>query len=518
MRRVFDGVGTAGPAAEDREPPDDDRRPDDEQPVRLFAGAQADRRRAQVHVLGFVLLLGIVATGSIAIVLLGTAGLDAYETAAEVESAEGALVEFAHAAETATIAGDPVPVSVGAFDRGTVETRGDAGQIRVLHETDSGTEELHSEPLGTLRYVDGDTEIAYQGGGVWRSDGNGSVPVSSPALEYREGTLTFSIAQLADTETRGNSFSGSVRQSDSATTLDLREDDPTVPRGGTGDVRIQIESAHCDGWEQEIDATIPGSLTERCSEGNTDRVEFELTVPPTVDTVDSAVVAHEIDVHPNAPQIDGDVRTASIDEDRVNGTVIDGGYDYPSIDETVSELVADCETEGVEELPEEVTEPGRYCVDSIDDDHTFDTSAGDIQVVVRDSIGDPNYQGRLDVEGEHNLTIVVDGDLDVRGNAVIGNETDPSRTRLLFSADSTVTTANGSPTIAALLYAPDSTVSAQGNPTIDGSIVADRVEIGNVQPGGVGYDDRISGVEISPSPGPPLYYLDVTASELTIDD
>ncbi|MFC4542997.1 hypothetical protein ACFO5R_13800 [Halosolutus amylolyticus] len=461
--------------------------------------------------------MGLVAVASVGIVMLGSTALDARETTAETERAEGSMLEFTHAAKTAAITGQrSTTVTLGPFDHGSVETRPDDGRVRITHVTDS-EEVLYDASLGTIAYVDGETEIAAQGGGLWRREGDDVVSLSSPGVEYRDGTLSVPVVHVTGDGVHGRSSDVAVTRSSSPTTID-RPDRDGDRFHASADVRIEIESAYCEGWERDLEAAVPGSVVERCSEGQPGRLRIELTEPTTIRSIESAVVAHEIDVHRDAPPIEGDVRTAAVDDDRVDGTVHDTGYDAPSVDDAVDAMVDRCADEGFESLPEEVTEPGRYCVDTIDDGHTIDTSAGAVEIVVRDSIGDPNYQEDLRVEGENDLTIYVDGDLSARGNAVIGNESDPSRTRLLFSADGSVTTANGNPTIAALVYAPDSTVSVQGNPTIDGSIVAQRVEIDNIRPGVVRYDDRIAGVDTTPGPGPHLRYLDATAYELSIDD
>ncbi len=502
MRRVFDATHEGGPSRSTERP----------------AIALLDRCRAQSHLVGFGLLLGIVTMGSVGILVLGAGSLDEYETTVEIESAEQQLIDFAHAADTAvTATDDPRPVSIGGFDRGTVEGDETDGHVRVTHETESGTEELYSEPLGTIAYAVDDTTVAYQGGGVWRSDGNDSIQLSSPTIEYRDETLTVSILRLDDAHHSENAIDGTVRQAGSPATLEFATQDRALPRGVAGDVSIELESAYCEGWEREFERSLPGGITERCSAGESQQVRVEMPIVPTIAPVDSAIVASEIDIHENAPPIEGDVRAETIDEDRVTGTVLDSGYNYPSIDSQIADLIDDCAGE-FSALDDHVTGSDRYCVDTIDDDHTIDTSGGDVTIVVRDSIGDPNYDDRIDVEGDNELSIVVDGDLDARGNALIGNESAPAQTRLLFSNDSDVSTANGNPTIAALLYAPDSTVSIQGSPTLTGAVVADRTEIGNINPGRVAYADGIDDVEVAPGSGPYLRYLDVLAADLAIDD
>ena len=505
MRRVFDAL-RAGES------------PSDETADRSSPDARSmDRQRGQSPVLGLVLLVGIVVAGSALVFLVGASGLEATESAVEIEHAEDSLLEFTHATHTAiTTDGEPVPVSLGSPDHGTIDTREDAGRVRIAHETPSGTDVLYNDSLGALRYTNGETELAFQGGSLWRSGGDGSVLVSAPPLEYRGDTLRFPIVRLTETSYSGGTVDGAVRQSGSPTHVELQGHNRTG-EVAAGVVRIEIESTYCDGWQREIETKTPGRVIERCEDGQAERVRFELAVQPTLETVDSAIAAHEIDVHQNAPRIDGDVRTNSIDEDRVSGNVYHSGYDYPSVDAYVSTLVAQCATPGGDDLEDELTEPGQYCVDTIDGDHTFDTSNGDIVVVVRDAIGDPQYTDDLRVEGDNDLTVVVDGDVSVRGNAILGNRSDPGQTQVLVSSTSTVTAAQGTPTIAALVYAPESTVSLQGNPTVEGSIVADRVEMGNIRPGGVAYDDRIATADLASEPGSFLRYLDVTGYELAID-
>lgn len=475
-------------------------------------GASTDRGRGQTHLLGYVLLVGIVTVGSVAVVLFGGAGLEATGSAVEVEHAERSLLEFTHAARTATEAdGDRVPVAIDGLERGTLETRADAGRVRIVREDGSGTVVLYDEPLGAVTYANGDTEIASQGGGVWRSDGDGTVAVSAPPLEYRDGSLWFPVVRFVETRARGTAIDGVVSRAGPPTRVDRLADDRSA---GSGNVRIEIESDYCEGWQREIESTLPGGLTERCSAGQTDRVRFELTDPPDIGGIDTAIAAHEVDIHRNAPPIEGDVNAVSVDGDRVNGSVSGTGYDYPSVDSYVSGRVATCERTGFED-PNAVLDAGRHCVETLEDGHTFDTSDGDIEVVVRDGIdirGDDLRQ-----TGEHDLTLLVDGPVSVGGNAVLGNDSDPGRTQLLVSDDGTVATARGTPTVAGLVYAPNSSVSLQGTPTVRGGIVAERVAVGNVRPGGVTYDERIAAAEVAVS-GPRLRRLGVTAYEVSLEE
>lgn len=479
------------------------------------------RLRGQVHVVGIVLLIGLVAVGSVGILVLGSTVLETHERAIEIEDAEQSMVEFAAIAETTMLDDrESSAVDMGSFEQGHVELE-DSGHITVTHSESKDV--LHDESLGTLVYRNGDTEIAYQGGGVWRTDGDGTVQLSSSAIDSRSGTMTLPVVRLTGDQFRSTSIDGTVWQSETPTRIEPPRHETADQMYRVGTIEITITSAYCEGWEREFEETMAGTVTERCSEGQPGRVQLQRAVPPRIDDVDSAVIAPDIEFGSNATGselIAGDVRTGSLDDDddRVAGTVFDEDYDAPSVDTSVTAMVDQCEEDGFDDLPDTVTDPGRHCVETIEDDHTFDTSAGDIDIVVRDSIGDPNFQGDLDVEGENDVTIYAGDDVTVAGNAEIGTESDPDQLRVLVSGNGTVTTASGTPEFAALLYAPDSTVTLQGNPTLDGSVVADRVEIPNNNVGVVQYDDRIAEIEAVPGPGPYLHHLDATAYELTIDE
>lgn len=471
------------------------------------------RARGQTHVLGLLLLVGIVVVGSVGIVVFGSSLLETQRTVVEAEHAERSMLEFSHDVSTMRVDDrGSSDVSFGALDKGHLELRED-GHVRIAHVTDDSTEVIHDEPLGTLAYVSETDEIAYQGGGVWQHGDDGTVSLSSPPVSARDGTVTFPVVRLTGDEFRSDAVDGTVRRSDPSVTVGATEPGSYA----TGTVRIEVESRYCDGWERDIAETVPGTVREGCSENRTDRVRFDLTVPPWIDDVDSAVAADSVDVAENAPPIDGDVRAGSVTAETVDGDVFEDGYEYPSVDESIAAAIAACDGE-FETLADEISDPGRYCTDSIDGTHTFDTTDGDIEVVVRDSVGSPNYQSDLRVTGDNDVTIYADGPLDARGNARIGSASDPSQMRLLFSSDSEVTTARGSPEIAALIYAPDSEVTLQGSPTVEGSIVGEHVEIENVRPGGVSYHERMDDVAFRAGVGPQPHHVGITAYEFRVDD
>jgi len=120
--------------------------------------------RGQAHVIGFVLLIGVVTVASVGIVVIGSDVLDTQQTAIETEYAEQSMIEFARRSKTVTTDRSPAGVSIGPFDRGRIEVQRDTGRVTITSINNSGGRTvLYDEPFGSLIYANEDTEIAYQG-------------------------------------------------------------------------------------------------------------------------------------------------------------------------------------------------------------------------------------------------------------------------------------------------------------------------------------------------------------------
>jgi len=266
--------------------------------------------------------------------------------------------------------------------------------------------------------------------------------------------------------------------------------------------------------------SIEGSVIERCDEGKPQRVQIRL-INPTANGIplDSAVVADTVtagfDESTGARPIGGDARAGTIDEWLVNGRVSDTGYEYPSADEKIDSALQACDK--FKPLNGAVTEPGVYCVAEINSSHNFDTSNGDIDVVVRDSFDLSSGTTDITVKGENDLTMYADTDLEVGGNTEIGSESVAARTRLVFSSESSVQTVRGTPEIRALIYAPDSTVTIGGTPTIVGSVVGNEVTIDDPAVE-IRHDESLERLYLIPGAGPRVTHAQLTAYELELNE
>nr|WP_229109692.1 hypothetical protein [Halapricum desulfuricans] len=194
---------------------------------------------------------------------------------------------------------DAQRVSLG-HDRGTISVHDDTGWMRITHAnySDSGeTEMIFNETLGSVVYESEEGTIAYQGGGVWKTQQGGQAQmISPPEFHYRGATLTLPAIQV----TGDGAASGSVdltvtpRQQarvvyPNATTA--TEDGTGAPYDETattsyrnytnpvrsGTVNVTVHSEYADGWETYFRERTTGNTTR---EGDTVTLTLATTSGP----------------------------------------------------------------------------------------------------------------------------------------------------------------------------------------------------------------------------------------------
>lgn len=214
----------------------------------------ATDERSASEVVAMALLVGIVMLGIAAILLIGVGELSGNQEAVEVDQAERALVQFDDdASHVATGGTTSREVDLGLrVNRGTLDVEEESGHITVEYfdpfDPLNGIEVMNTS-MGTLVYESGDTSVGYQGGGVWRRDGDGSVMVSPPEITHEGKTLTMPVV----TTTKGGSVHSDVRVTRVGSTErfpDASRDDNLTNRVDDGIVQITIESRYYRAWGQ----------------------------------------------------------------------------------------------------------------------------------------------------------------------------------------------------------------------------------------------------------------------------
>ncbi|MGM0372183.1 MAG: DUF7289 family protein [Halobacteriota archaeon] len=229
-----------------------------------------DRTRGQSETIGFALILGFTLISVGAIAAFGGASLDTTQAQVGAQNAEHAMSQFdSRASMVALGRSDTQTVNFGAGQQGTYTVDPEAGSIRVTHtdQETNDTTEFYESSLGAVRYTDGDTEIGYQGGGVWRMDG-GSVMLSPPEFHYRKSTLTLPVLKIDGQGSVAGNPQGVVRQpnpsevifpNESATLTSSSESWVNPVDGGT--VTVTVRSKYYRAWGEYFQTRTTGDVS-----------------------------------------------------------------------------------------------------------------------------------------------------------------------------------------------------------------------------------------------------------------
>ncbi len=153
--------------------------------------------RGVSHVVGYVLLVGVVLTGATVLVLVGTGSISDLQGENDVRLAQQTFEKTD--AETRQLmregASNETSVDIPSSIQGEIEVDARATyRVRVNRNPvcDSG-----EHPLGSLRYEDGGTVVGYQAGGVWEFRDGGASMRSPPSITYENGRVSLSLPSLA---------------------------------------------------------------------------------------------------------------------------------------------------------------------------------------------------------------------------------------------------------------------------------------------------------------------------------
>lgn len=233
-------------------------------------------RRGQMETIGLVMLVAITVLGVVAVVAVAGPALEDAERATAVQRAEQSLSLLdSQASMVALGQTESQSVSLAGAGGGTYRVAPDAGRITVYREDGDGNQlgsPIVNASLGAVLYENGDATLAYQGGGVWRSRGAGSVMLSPPEFNYEGATLTLPVVRVTGGVTAAT---GAPTAGVSPNGVDISK----FPTSGlsnpleNGTVVVRVESEFYRGWSQYFRERSTGNVTVTPSEN---RVELEL--------------------------------------------------------------------------------------------------------------------------------------------------------------------------------------------------------------------------------------------------
>ena len=232
--------------------------------------------RAQSEVLGTVLLLGVTILVVGSTVALGSVALTDSQQTADLQRVEGAMTQFD--SKASLVAHGESPTQMVQMDVGrTADFRvdEDAGWMRIEVETDEGENDINETVrFGAVVYESGSETVAYQGGGVWRSNADGSWMVSPPEFHYRGSggteTLTLPLVTIEDGD---GPLADTVRITDTEQPSEriFPSKSGSNPLLG-GNVTITVESDYAEAWGRFFESRTDASVESL--DGNRTRIRL----------------------------------------------------------------------------------------------------------------------------------------------------------------------------------------------------------------------------------------------------
>jgi len=232
----------------------------------------ANENRGQAGPLSYALVFAMVLAGATVVLMTGGMALSDAQDTAEAQRAEHTMTLFdSRAAMVALGESGSQSVSFGQ-DSGIFETRPTDGYLMIKHTNydDSGSNQvLYKEPLGAVVYENGERELAYQGGGVWRKDPQGDAQViSPPEFHYRGETLTLPVIRVNGNASGAGSVTARIRADTRAEKVypDVSTQYPSSSQNylnpvENGSVAVWVKSDYYRGWATYFRERTEGNVT-----------------------------------------------------------------------------------------------------------------------------------------------------------------------------------------------------------------------------------------------------------------
>lgn len=473
--------------------------------------------RGQSSPIAMVLVFGLVIGATTVVLLVGGLAITDAQDQLDAASAEKAMTQFDSQASLVALGQSrSQTVELGSTGSASYEVSDSAGSMAVTYEnaTTGNETTLMDADMGAVVYEREDgARVVYQGGGVWRSDGNGSsTMVSPPEFHYRDGTLTLPLVTVSNDA----SISGDAVIRDDGRTREYPNETLANPLTG-GSISITIQSQYHAGWYRYLDSRTQGTVTH---DPANERVEMTLTVPIRAEFENSVATVAE----------DGISNETAFQEP------FEEGVSAPVPDSRINTKIADCEEKECKDLSTHTAngtlKPGTYYANSSTSlgDLTYQTNGKDIEVVVNGSLSNSNGNADQDITGGGNVTWYVKGDVTLSGTPRINTGGDPND--LLVMVHSTGDSfSGGTAQLTGLIYAPGSDFNVSGGGTcgrsggtssgnpceanIVGSIVTNTADGGGN--GDVNHAGSITR-ELDFTTASAITYLHVSENRITVTD
>ena len=239
-----------------------------------------------------ILVLSIVVAGSLAVVGLGVDALGDTQRTMDVERAEKGLTQLdSNVALVALGSADGQEMSLSRADAAAYRLRDDAGwmAVTVTNTSDDSTKTVMNATLGEIAYENDDRTVAYQGGGVWKTDsGRNSLMVSPPEFHYRDATLTLPLVTVSG----DRSLNGEItarRGGESVQHFPNRSADEQWHNPlDSGRVHVTVQSEYYQAWGRFFEERTDG---EASLDHDNETATVTLVVPAGPQRITNAIAA-----------------------------------------------------------------------------------------------------------------------------------------------------------------------------------------------------------------------------------
>jgi len=360
--------------------------------------------RAQSEVIGLVILFGLSVTAIGIVLAFGQPAISDASAGAQFDRMENEFSLLDSSMSTSVLgASEGQTVSLNV-EGGSLASNPDASWMSVEYENATGfNSELANVTMGNVKYTQGDRTIAYEGGGVWKSEESGDFTemVSTPEFHYKGSTLTLPAYNI----TGSKGFSGGGNSLSMASVGDPKLEFPDKDLDNPleeGNVTITVKSEYYRGWEEYFRSRTTGAVKEVDEEEQ--KVVFSLEVP-----TDLKLTAGVMYPPGGSANVKG------------GGGGGGGGYSpYPGSEATIDVDLPDSDSIIQPEISKCIPSPQPNCVDLT---MVPDGSALDENKIYYKDVGVGNtYQMQKDFHApDSNVTILIRGDLEYKNDFAVGD-------------------------------------------------------------------------------------------------
>jgi hypothetical protein len=219
-----------------------------------------------------ILIIGLVLVGSVVVLLVGNLAIDDLQQSVDIQEAEYSMREVD--SRLGEISTSPNDVHTLQFsDEDDVVVRNESYMNITANRDTNCRAQI---PMGSIIQEPGSNEqIAYEGGGVWRKSGGGSVMLSPPDLQYRNGTINFPIVGVGGSVT---GQTGELRATKNQTasrqrTKEIRQVFSKASCWPPSNITIDVHSEYYDAWASYMEKEI-GGAAERFPSNESARIKI----------------------------------------------------------------------------------------------------------------------------------------------------------------------------------------------------------------------------------------------------